>query len=111
MCKAIKKCMEWIGMISLYIFSLVSICCIAGEVSLSMTLFALMAVSSNENLLDYGITLLGFGAATILYITVLACITATKRMVEIGDNLCKWAPGYSWVSKLNKDSRIYFLFS
>lgn len=45
-----------------------------------------------------------------LYLTALACLTATDRMVEVGNVLCAWAPLYHRVKVLKKDVRVFFLF-
>ena len=109
MCKATRKALEWLGMLLLTVYALISIVTSISEILLCIVIL----VAMNFDLLLVGLGFYGVTAGISIYCFSIACITATVRMVEYSDAVCLkiHLPLYKFVRDLKKNGRMVLYFS
>ena len=65
-----------------------------------------LLIALGPSWIEFGMVLFGILVGVILYIQVLACFTATERLVGFSDKYLKCLPIFSFVRDLRKNSRI-----
>ena len=109
MCKVIKKLLEWFAMLNLTIYSILTLSYVIAHTFL----ISAVLYYAHGSIVDILSFILGIIVSSVFYIQVLACLTATDRMVSISDNIVKvfkCVPFYTWVRGLKRKHRVYLIF-